>query len=116
MQQGTGCWCCQSGALHSGAAATCSIPGWPGADALKVLEDVQGLHAGAAMCLFWLAVIDLLVSLLQDPKALEDLTGLTELHASTAAYDPDRDDSDNDAEPAAPTSTDADDDDVWTSI
>lgn len=53
----------------------------------------------------------------QAPKALEDLTGLTELHASTAAYDPGCDDSDDDAEPAAPTSADADDDDdVWTSI
>ena len=53
----------------------------------------------------------------QAPKVLEDLTGLTELHASTAAYDPGCDDSDDDAEPAAPTSADADDgDDVWTSI
>ena len=49
----------------------------------------------------------------QAPKALEDLTGLTELHASAAAYDPGRDDSDGDA---APASTDADDDDAWTSI
>ena len=52
----------------------------------------------------------------QAPKALEDLTGLTELHASAAAYDPGRDDGNDDAEPAGFASTDADDDDVWTSI
>ena len=49
----------------------------------------------------------------QAPKALEDLTGLTELHASAAAYDPGRDDSDDDAETTAST---ANDDDAWTSI
>lgn len=60
---------------------------------------------------------DFVLEALQAPKVLEDLTGLTELHASTAAYDPGCDDSDDDAEPAAPTSADADDgDDVWTSI
>ena len=36
--------------------------------------------------------------LVQDPRALEDLTGLTELHASTALLMVDADDSEDEAE------------------
>ena len=68
LQQGTGCWCCRICATHSSAAATCGISGWPDAVAPRVLEDLQGLHASAAVCLVWLAAIDLLGSCHRIPR------------------------------------------------
>ncbi|KAK9814486.1 hypothetical protein WJX72_006655 [[Myrmecia] bisecta] len=59
---------------------------------------------------------EFLLEALQDPKKLEDLTGLTELHSSAAAMCDDFDESDEDGEGGAAAGPDRDGQDEWMSL